>query len=143
MTSTEPNSGSLGIALVDSPQDTQKFPSNTGSAMIRAPAQVDKSDTSYTRQLVKDGKLSVRDFGYGNDDPRHHGKGTVIPNLPSSTPCVAIYDFQAESSNELSVSAGTQLYVIRDVDAGWVLAQRVDDANQRGLVPKAYINPID
>ncbi|WFD43931.1 hypothetical protein MPSI1_002596 [Malassezia psittaci] len=139
MTSTEQNSGTLGIALVDSPQDTHKFPNNSSSAMIRALPYEDKSDTSYTRQLVKDGTLSVRDFGYSNDDPRHHGQGTVVPNPPSGSPCVAIYDFQAESSNELSVSAGTQLYMIRDVDAGWVLAQRVDDAHQRGLVPKAYI----
>ncbi|WFD03169.1 hypothetical protein MOBT1_001858 [Malassezia obtusa] len=106
------------------------------SALMQEP--VNNSPT-HTLAAVRDGSLSVRDFGFDAADARHRGHGSVLPETNESPVYLALYDFAAESSNELSVAAGTQLHLLRPVDAGWVLAQRVDDPAQRGLVPEAYL----
>ncbi|WFD35301.1 hypothetical protein MCUN1_002152 [Malassezia cuniculi] len=100
-----------------------------------APAQ----DAHTTLRAAMDsGIASVRDFAFPTDDERHAGVGSVIPRTRAGH--VALYDFIAESENELSVAAGEPVLVLRESDAGWVVAQTNSAGRvRRGLVPEAYL----
>lgn len=91
------------------------------------------------REAIDDGSLQVRDFAFPPDDVRHKGHGSVIPAKEGETKpekALVVYDFVAESQNEMSVAIGQQVQVLQVLDSGWVVAQ--DSAN-KGLVPKAYL----
>ena len=90
------------------------------------------------RTAVDNDSAAVRDFAFSPDDERYRGVGSVIPRQNAEH--VALYDFVAESENELSITAGQQVHVLRESDAGWVVAQ-VESASgvHRGLVPEAYL----
>lgn len=93
------------------------------------------------RAAMEDGTVVVQDFAFAPGDERRAGVGSVIPRKFAGH--VALYDFVAESANELSVAAGQQVHVLRDSDAGWVVAQ-IDGGGgvRRGLVPEAYLAEI-
>ncbi|WFD31745.1 hypothetical protein MSPP1_002784 [Malassezia sp. CBS 17886] len=97
------------------------------------------------RDAAAAGVLEIRDFAFPMDDERHRGYGSVLPvyspsPLPSTGIFSVLYNFDAESDNELSVAGGMKVHVLRHVDGGWVLAQDVASA-RRGLVPLAYLSP--
>lgn len=101
--------------------------------------QATPPDAYTTLRAAVDGDgAAVRDFAFSNDDERHNGVGSIIPR--ASAGHVALYDFVAESENELSITAGQRVLVLRESDAGWVVAQ-TDGASgvHRGLVPEAYL----
>lgn len=93
------------------------------------------------RAAMDDGTVVVQDFAFAPDDERRAGVGSVIPRKLAGH--VALYDFVAESANELSIAAGQQVHVLRGSDAGWVVAQIDGGAGtRRGLVPEAYLAEI-
>lgn len=143
---TDAGSGSLGTQLVESPENSagalQGPASITATLSPRAPGNTE----SLTLELAQSGLMHIRDFAFAKDDERHDGRGSVLPSSKAATDApslfIAMYDFRAESSNELSVASGTQLHVLRDIDGGWVLAQRLDEPTKRGLVPGAYLQKL-
>lgn len=93
------------------------------------------------RAAMNDGTVAVQDFAFAPDDERRTGVGSVIPRKLAGH--VALYDFVAESANELSVATGQQVHVLRASDAGWVVAQiECGAGTRRGLVPEAYLAEI-
>lgn len=140
MSSLGPGVESLGAPQVDNPTTAHNEPVLlTATTSVPAKSEAGNDMVSCTLVLAQNGTLAVRDFGFEKTDARHAGHGSVLPARNEHPVYVVLYDFRAESSNELSVAAGTQLHYLRAVDAGWALAQRVDDPTQRGLVPEAYV----
>ncbi|WFD40344.1 uncharacterized protein MJAP1_003330 [Malassezia japonica] len=143
---TDAGSGSLGTQLVESPENsasTLQGPTSITAALSpRAPGNTE----SLTLELAQRGVMHIRDFAFDDGDERRDGRGSVLPSLKAASDApplfIAMYDFRAESSNELSVASGTQLHVLRDIDGGWVLAQRLDEPTKRGLVPGAYLQKL-
>ena len=140
MSSLGLSAASLGAPQVDSPTTAHSEPVLlTTTTPVPDKADAGNDAVSCTLVFAQNGTLAIRDFGFEKSDARHTGHGSVLPARSEHPVYTALYDFRAESSNELSVAAGTQLHYLRAVDAGWALAQRVDDPTQRGLVPEAYI----
>jgi hypothetical protein len=58
----------------------------------------------------------------------------------------AIYDYQAQTSEEMSIQAGDTLVITDDSDPDWWQAQLKPldtfQENLSGLVPKTYIEPV-
>lgn len=127
------------VQLVDSPRhESDAQPAAPAGAVLAEPRG---ERSSMTLQAAQSGALQIRDFGFDDEDPRHHGQGSVLPGDSAVSVWEVLYDFVAESGNELSATKGTQLYVLREVDAGWVLARSVD--GEQGLVPGAYLQKVE
>lgn len=96
------------------------------------------------QQLAEEDVLRIRDFAFTDDDERHKGIGSVFPVQKKSTDAiyVALYDFQAEASNELSIEAGMPVRIHAELADGWVLAQRIEPPELTGLIPYTYLQPI-
>lgn len=96
------------------------------------------------QELTEAGILRIRDFAFYEDDERHSGVGSVLPSQAKEEQCmyIALYDFQAEADNELSVEAGMPVQILAQLTDGWVLAQQVDHPERTGLIPYTYLQPI-
>lgn len=96
------------------------------------------------QELSAAGILSIRDFAFSEDDQRHRGFGSVLPSQAKEEQCmyIALYDFQAEADNELSVEAGMPVQILALLTDGWVLARQVDHPEHTGLIPYTYLQPI-
>jgi len=90
------------------------------------------------------GILKIRGFAFSEDDGRHRGVGSLLPSQAKEEQrmYIALYDFQAEADNELSVEAGMPVQVLAPLTDGWVLAQQVDHPERAGLIPYTYLQPI-
>lgn len=56
--------------------------------------------------------------------------------------CIALYDYQAQSEEELSFSADNILYILENNDPNWYRAQLKASSNEEGpigLIPSNYI----
>ena len=64
--------------------------------------------------------------------------GPALPSAGQETVAVALFDFQTDSENTLSMAEGDSFRIIDpDVD-GWTNVQRMEDGAE-GYVPSAYI----
>ena len=65
--------------------------------------------------------------------------GPVIPPPPPQEPvAVALFDFQTDSEDTLTMAEGDRFRVIEPDLDGWTSVQRLEDGVQ-GYVPSAYI----
>lgn len=96
------------------------------------------------QELTEAGILHIRDFAFCEDDERHSGVGSVLPSQTKREQCmyIALYDFQAEADNELSIEAGMPVHILAQLTDGWVLAQQVDHPERTGLIPYTYLQQI-
>lgn len=60
------------------------------------------------------------------------------PHPAAEPTCKALYDFQGQSANELSLAKDEVVIIIRKEENGWWLTKKMDNAEQ-GWVPSAYL----
>ncbi|NXN49077.1 SRMS kinase, partial [Rynchops niger] len=78
-------------------------------------------------------------LGYlGSDSVSLHSEPNSISFIPKSSLFIALYAFTARSEEELSVSAGDKLRVLRE-EGEYVLARRLLGEPAMGYVPAAYV----
>ncbi|OMH85347.1 NAP1-binding protein 2 [Zancudomyces culisetae] len=100
--------------------------------------------------------IEIFDFAYPKDDPRHKGiylmqnqneweteteqesESDVVDIIGRA---VVLYDFVAESENELSVLKGDMLVVSASGAEGWYIGCKGED--EVGLVPATYVSIVD
>jgi len=71
--------------------------------------------------------------------PPPPGPGPVVPPPPPQEPvAVALFDFQTDSEDTLTMAEGDRFRVIEPDLDGWTSVQRLEDGVQ-GYVPSAYI----
>lgn len=78
-------------------------------------------------------------LGYlGSDSVSLHLEPNSISFIPKSSLFIALYAFTARSAEELSVSVGDKLRVLRE-EGDYVLARRLLGEPAMGYVPAAYV----
>ncbi|NXI40242.1 SRMS kinase, partial [Galbula dea] len=73
-----------------------------------------------------------------SDSVSLHSEPNSVPFIPKSSLFIALYSFTARSEEELSVSAGDKLRVLRE-EGDYVLARRLLGEPAVGYVPAAYV----
>ncbi|ORX77398.1 SH3-domain-containing protein [Basidiobolus meristosporus CBS 931.73] len=94
-------------------------------------------------QTSDEPELKIRDFAYPPSDPRHWGEYVEEEEEEDDVESVqvrALYDFTAESPDELSFSEGDILNIQYKECEGWLVGYLED---QVGLIPENYVEFID
>lgn len=52
----------------------------------------------------------------------------------------ALYDYEAEDSDEVSFAEGDVIFEVESIDAGWMTG-RVERTGQTGMLPANYVQP--
>lgn len=52
----------------------------------------------------------------------------------------ALYDYEAQDSDEVSFSEGDVIFEVDSIDAGWMTG-RVERTGQTGMLPANYVEP--
>ncbi|NWV82757.1 SRMS kinase, partial [Dasyornis broadbenti] len=95
--------------------------------------------TSFWNKLRPRSVTESCSLGYlGSDSVSLHSEATSISFIPKSSLCIALYAFTARSAEELSISAGDKLRVLRE-EGDYVLARRLLGEPAMGYVPAAYV----
>ncbi|NXU19561.1 SRMS kinase, partial [Pardalotus punctatus] len=95
--------------------------------------------TSFWNKLRPRSVTESCSLGYlGSDSVSLHSEATSISFIPKSSLCIALYAFTARSAEELSISAGDKLRVLRE-EGEYVLARRLLGEPAMGYVPAAYV----
>ncbi|NXK32751.1 SRMS kinase, partial [Piprites chloris] len=95
--------------------------------------------TSFWNKLRPRAVTESCSLGYlGSDSVSLHSELNSVSFIPKSSLCIALYAFTARSSEELSVSAGDKLRVLRE-EGEYVLARRLLGEPAMGYVPAAYV----
>ncbi|RMB95798.1 hypothetical protein DUI87_27912 [Hirundo rustica rustica] len=95
--------------------------------------------TSFWNKLRPRSVTESCSLGYlGSDSVSLSSEATSISVIPKSSLCIALYAFTARSAEELSVSAGDKLRVLRE-EGEYVLARRLLGEPATGYVPAAYV----
>ncbi|NXD99017.1 SRMS kinase, partial [Chaetorhynchus papuensis] len=95
--------------------------------------------TSFWNKLRPRSVTESCSLGYlGSDSVSLNSEATSISFIPKSSLCIALYAFTARSAEELSISAGDKLRVLRE-EGEYVLARRLLGEPATGYVPAAYV----
>uniref|UniRef100_A0A8B9FHT3 Tyrosine-protein kinase n=1 Tax=Amazona collaria TaxID=241587 RepID=A0A8B9FHT3_9PSIT len=95
--------------------------------------------TSFWNKLRPRSVSESCSLGYlGSDSVSLHSEANSIPFIPKSSLFIALYAFTARSEEELSVSAGDKLRVLRE-EGEYVFARRLLGEPAMGYVPTAYV----
>ncbi|NXY35980.1 SRMS kinase, partial [Pomatorhinus ruficollis] len=95
--------------------------------------------TSFWNKLRPRSVTESCSLGYlGSDSVSLNSEATSISFIPKSSLCIALYAFTARSAEELSISAGDKLRVLRE-EGEYVLARRLLGEPAMGYVPAAYV----
>ncbi|NXE41303.1 SRMS kinase, partial [Ptilorrhoa leucosticta] len=95
--------------------------------------------TSFWNKLRPRSVTESCSLGYlGSDSISLNSEAASISFIPKSSLCIALYAFTARSAEELSISAGDKLRVLRE-EGEYVLARRLLGEPATGYVPAAYV----
>lgn len=106
---------------------------------------------SVDSSLMRD-NLNINDH-FQHQQPRHFST-TSTSSVSSSTNVkkepvtgnlfgVVLYDFNAERSDELSVTAGDSIFICAHHEYEWYIAKFLNKVGEVGLVPVSYVQLID
>ena len=71
---------------------------------------------------------------------------TQVAEEPDLKKVVALYSFDSDSSDTITITEGEEFYVVEEDQDGWTKVKRVDGSNNNGLtegfIPTSYIQDI-
>ncbi|KAJ1959706.1 bud emergence protein 1 [Dipsacomyces acuminosporus] len=118
----------------------QRRPSEGGATLVEPMAIRSRSASIQGKQIQQQQqqhqrKLSIQQSG--------HGVGASVQPLPMQLYGTVLYDFEAESSDELAIRADEPVLVVAQSTADWFVAKPAMRAAEPGLVPVSYISLRD
>ncbi|KAJ2890654.1 bud emergence protein 1, partial [Coemansia aciculifera] len=128
---------SLGIPR-NIPSTTAGHPSNGSSAPV-VPAIMTSALRTRTSSVQQQHNHHQRQLS------QHASSFDAAPMLPAIVEprAVALYDFDAANSNELTLREGDDVVVVAQSTDDWVIAKPISRGGPPGLVPASYIQMRD